>query len=256
MAVPLDLSGHLAIITGASGELGRDMARTLAAAGANVAVHYHGGRERALALVAELEAAGVRSAAFQADVGSLASVMHMRDEVAASLGEPDIVVTAAVSQIFPWESVLNESVADYEDQFRSCVLHNVNMAKAFIPAMQANKWGRFIGINTEVTMQLFETQSAYASGKRGMDAVLRVLAREVGPDQITVNQVAPGWIVSERYRREGTAGDEGYVAQIPMRRRGTDQEVANVVAFLASDLASYVTGAFIPVCGGNVMPRV
>ena len=254
MATTIDLSGKLAIITGASGELGRVMARTLALAGADIAVHYHGSHAKAEALTAELTALGVRSKAYQADVGSLESVTAMRDKVHAELGDPDIVVSNAVSQIFPWESVLTESVADYEDQFRTCVLHNVNMAKCFIPAMQAKKCGRYIGINTEVSTQLLPTQSAYASGKQGMNAVLRVLAKEVGPDQITVNQIAPGWTISERYRREGTTGDESYVAGIPLRRRGTDQEVANLVLFLASDLSSFITGALIPVCGGNVMP--
>jgi 3-oxoacyl-[acyl-carrier protein] reductase len=253
----IDLSGHLAIITGATGQLGRVMARTLAEAGANVAVHYRKNEGKAAELVAELtEKYDVRAALFQADVTRLESVTAMRDAIREKLGDPDIVVACAVSQIFPWETVLNESVADYEDQFRTCVLHNVNLAKAFIPAMQEKGWGRYIGINTEVTMQLMPTQSAYASGKRGMDGVLRILAQEVGPDQITVNQVAPGWTISERTRIEGRQGDEEYVANVPLRRRGTDKEVANVVAFLASDMASFITGAFIPVCGGNVMPRV
>lgn len=256
MALALDLSGHLAIITGASGELGRVMAKTLARAGADVAAHYHGNAAKAEQLVEELRAMDVRAEAFQADVGDLDSVTALRDAIQDKLGCPDIVVANAVSQIFPWESVLDESIVDYEDQFRTCVLHNVNLAKAFIPAMKSKCWGRYIGVNTEVTMQLLPTQSAYASGKRGMDAVLRVLAQEVGPDQITVNQIAPGWTISDRYRAEGTSGDEDYVAHVPLRRRGTDQEVANVVAFLASDLASFITGAFLPVCGGNVMPRV
>jgi 3-oxoacyl-[acyl-carrier protein] reductase len=89
-----------------------------------------------------------------------------------------------------------------------------------------------------------------------MDGVLRVLAREIGPHQITVNQVAPGWTITERVRREGTHRQEAYEAAVPLKRRGEDQEIAHVVAFLASDLASYITGAYIPVCGGNVMPAI
>ena len=254
MATTIDLSGKLVILTGASGELGRVMARTLAKAGADVALHYHGNAAKAAELAAELKALGVRSGAYQADVGSLDSVRAMQERIHAELGDPQIVVANAVSQIFPWENVLTEDVADYENQFRTCVLHNVNMAKCFIPAMRARHWGRYIATNTEVMTQLLPTQSAYASGKAGMNAMLRVLAKEVGPDQITVNQIAPGWTLSERYRREGTTGDESYVAGIPLRRRGTDQEVANVVLFLASDLSSFVTGALIPVSGGNVMP--
>src|SRR5690606_32382543 len=123
-------------------------------------------------------------------------------------------------------------------------------------AMRDRNWGRFIGINTECAMQVAPTQSAYTAGKRGMDAVLRVLAKEVGAHQITVNQVAPGWTISDQDRAAGTEENPAYAANVPLRRRGTDQEVANVVAFLASDLASFITGAFVPVCGGNVMPTI
>jgi 3-oxoacyl-[acyl-carrier protein] reductase len=89
-----------------------------------------------------------------------------------------------------------------------------------------------------------------------MDGVLRVLAKEIGPYQITVNQVAPGWTITERVRHEGTPHQGAYESTVPLRRRGEDQEIANVVAFLASDLASFITGAYIPVCGGNVMPAI
>ena len=89
-----------------------------------------------------------------------------------------------------------------------------------------------------------------------MDGLLRVLAREIGKHQITVNQVAPGWTISEQDRVNGTERRPEYEANVPLQRRGTDQEVANVVAFLASDLASFITGAYVPVCGGNVMPTI
>ena len=91
-------------------------------------------------------------------------------------------------------------------------------------------------------------------GKRGMDGVLRVLAREVGPHGITVNQVAPGWTITENVPDSDAA--RPYQEQVPLGRRGTDQEIANVVTFLASDLASFISGAYVPVCGGNVMPTI
>jgi 3-oxoacyl-[acyl-carrier protein] reductase len=219
-------------------------------------LHFHGNATKAAEMKQEIEALGRRALSLQADVADLASVITMRDLVAAKLGDPHIVIANAVAQIHPWSSVLEEDIADYELQFRTCVLHNVNLAKAFIPAMKARGGGRYIGINTECAMQMHATQSAYAAGKRGMDAVLRVLAREVGADQITVNQVAPGWTISDQDRAAGTEINKGYSASVPLGRRGTDEEVANVVTFLASDLASFVTGAFVPVCGGNVMPTI
>ncbi len=86
------------------------------------------------------------------------------------------------------------------------------------------------------------------SGKRGMDGVL---AKEIGEHRITINQVAPGWTISDAARKTGSESQPAYEQSVPLKRRGTDQEIANVVAFLASDLASFITGAFIPVCGGT-----
>jgi 3-oxoacyl-[acyl-carrier protein] reductase len=231
------------------------MVRTLARCGADVAIHYHANRELADQLQAEVVAMGRRARVAQADVGDRDSVFAMRDEVVSGLGAADIIVNNAVAS-YPWTSVLEQAVEDYEGQFRSSVLHNVLMAQAFVPGMIAGgKGGRVIGINTECSMQTFPSQSAYVAGKRGMDGVLRVLASDVGPHGITVNQVAPGWTISDRARAHPD-DDADYISKVPLRRRGTDQEIANVVAFLASDLAGYVTGVYIPVCGGNVMPGI
>ena len=251
----VDLSKKVAVVTGATGELGRVMARTLAAAGADVVVSYYRNKTKARELAAEIEGTGVRAMAAYVDVTSLRSVARLRNSVVKTLGPADIIVNNAVIE-YTWTSVLEQAPEDYESQFRSCVLHNVFMAKAFVPDMIKKGWGRVIGINTECAMQYWEKQSAYGSGKRGMDGVLRVLAREVGRHGVTVNQVAPGWTISENRPDGGTEYEEQYRKGIPLQRRGEAQEIANVVAFLASDLASYVTGAYIPVCGGNVMPAI
>lgn len=251
----IDLTGKTALVTGASGELGRVMARTLAQCGADVAIHYIRNEENAKRLLNEIKALGRRAIIVQADITEFDSVMKMRDIVVRELGAPDIIVDNAVIQ-YKWTSILEQAPADYESQFRSCVMQNVFMAKAFIPYMIKKKSGRFIGINTECAMQCAPTQSAYVAEKRGMDGILRVLAKEVGEHQITVNQIAPGWTISDRDRLAGTEHILDYEKNVPMKRRGTDQEIANVVAFLASDLASYITGAYIPVCGGDVMPTI
>lgn len=248
----IDLNGKLALVTGASGELGRVMARTLAECGADIAVHYGKSREPALALVAELRAMGRRAEAFQADITDASSVAALKTAVVSTLGAPDIVVANAVVQ-YPWKSILDQPLEDFASQYDSCVLQSVLLAKAFVPAMQARGWGRYIAISTECTVQAFVNQGAYVAGKRGLDGLLRVLAKEVGPSGVTVNQVAPGWTVSERDRDQGTVVRPGYDEGVPLRRRGTDQEVANAVAFLASPLASFTTGAWLPVTGGNVM---
>ncbi len=255
----IDLSGRLAVVTGASGDLGRVMARTLARCGCDVVIHYHRNKTMALQLVKEIRILGRYAVALQADVGDRKSVFGFRDNVLRQLRAPDILVNNAVIQ-YPWKPVLEQPVKDYEGQFRSSVLQNVLMAQAFVPAMKKKSFGRVIAISTECAMMNFEGQSAYVSGKRGMDGVLRVLAREVGEHGITVNQVAPGWTIGDKERKLGNRvsfkGRNAYASKVPLRRRGTDQEIANVVAFLASDLAGFITGAYVPVCGGNVMPAI
>ncbi len=252
----LDLSRHTALVTGGSGELGRTMCRTLAQCGAAVAVHYLANRQKALETVSSIEKMGGRAMAFQADITSPASVNELKNSIASSMEIPTLLVNNAVIQ-YTWKSVLDQDISDYESQFQSCVLQNVLMAQAFVPGMiSKGEGGRIIAINTECAMQNFISQSAYVSGKRGMDGVLRVLAKEIGEHQITVNQVAPGWTKSDRYKGLDPDPQAAYAANLPLKRTGTDQEIANVVAFLASDLASYITGAYIPVCGGNVMPAI
>jgi len=256
MTLPIDLRGHLALVTGATGELGRVIADTLAKAGADLALHYRSDAAGAQTLRGAIEARGRRAAIFKADIGELESVMAMRAEIRERLGAPSIVVINAVQQIHPWSPVLEESIADYESQFRTCVLQSVALAKAFCPAMIERGGGRMIGINSECAIAAAASQSAYVSGKRGMDGVLRALASEVGEHGITVNQVAPGWTITARERAAGVTAQLEYEANVPLRRRGEDFEIANVVAFLASPLASFITGAFIPVSGGSVMTGI
>ena len=218
-------------------------------------LHYFRDERGAETLVGEMQKFGRRALAVQGDIGTKEGIQAIAGAANEKLTMPDIIVINAVSQVHPWAYVTKESLEDYESQFRTCVMQTVLLAQTFVPTLQERKWGRVIGINSECTMQMLETQSAYVAGKRGMDGVLRVLAREVGRDGVTVNQVAPGWTLSQK-DRENPVDDSSYCNSVPLGRRGTDQEVANVVAFLASDLSSFVHGAFVPVCGGNVMPAV
>lgn len=251
----IDLSGRIAVVTGASGELGRVISRGLAGCGADVAIHYHQNQSSAEALADELKKLGRRTCIIRADIADKASVGAMRETIERELGAPDILVNNAVIQ-YPWKPLLEQAPEDYEGQFRSCVLQNVLMAQVFVPAMIRKRYGRIIAINTECAMQNHPTQSAYVSGKRGMDGVLRVLAREIGEHGITVNQVAPGWMISDKDRRNGTERQEHYEKSVALRHRGEDQDIANAVVFLASDLAKFISGVYLPVCGGNVMPAI
>ncbi len=251
----INLSGKLALITGATGQLGRVMARTLAACGADIVIHYHQNEAQAKILQEEITALGRHAMIVQADVTDPDGVKKLHQQVTSEKGEPDILVLNAVIQ-YDWVPILQQPFEDYQSQFRSCVGHAVLMTQAFVPAMTQRGQGRVIAINTECAMQCHPTQSAYVAGKRGMDGIMRVLAREVGPQGVTVNQVAPGDTISEINRVNGTERIESYEAKVPLRRRGQDQEIANAVAFLASDLASFISGVYLPVCGGNVMPTI
>ena len=254
--IEIDLSVRTALVTGGSGQLGRVICRTLAECGADVIVHFHRNHGVAAALVDEIMAMGRRAQMVQADVTDGPSIDAMRGAVVAGLGLPDIIVNNAVIQ-YQWRPVLEQDPADYDSQFRSCVMHNVLMAKAFVPGMIGRRWGRVIAINTEIAMLNRATESAYTAGKRGMDGVLRVLAREIGEHQITVNQVAPGWMISEDAPDDDSEGQRRYRAGVPLRRRGHDQDVANLVAFLASDLAGFISGQYhVSVSGGQVMPAI
>jgi 3-oxoacyl-[acyl-carrier protein] reductase len=248
----LDLHGKIAVVTGATGELGRTIARTLAECGADVAIHYHQNEAQAQLLENEISLLGVRALMVAADETQGESVQTMADRIFDRLGVPDIIVANAVAQIHPWSPVLEESPEDYRSQFESCVMQSVYLAKTFLPQMMGRGGGRYIAINTECSIEAAPSSSAYVAGKRGLDGLMRTLAKEVGASGVTVNQVAPGWMISDR-ERQNPIDDAAYRATVPLRRRGHDQDIANTVAFLASDLASFMTGAFLPVAGGRVM---
>jgi 3-oxoacyl-[acyl-carrier protein] reductase len=252
--IEINLKGKTAVITGATGQLGRVMARTLAKAGADVALNYLQNQAKAEELSLELTRDyKVRAIAVQADITCADSVNKMRDTILEfGFGAPDICVNNAVIQ-YGWVPVLEQNPEDFYSQFDSCVMHNVLMAKAFIPAMIEKGAGRFIGINTECSYLCNANSGAYASAKRGMDGLYRTLAKEVGKFNINVNQVAPGWTISDRDRENNSEIAPQYSQNVPLNRRGTDQEIANAVLFLASELSSFISGVCIPVCGGTVM---
>jgi 3-oxoacyl-[acyl-carrier protein] reductase len=251
----INLKGKKAIVTGGSGQLGRCIVRALAECGAEVAIHYHKNSETAEELAAELKAKGINSGAFQADITNEQSIYAMRDKVYKEFGKPDIIINNAVIQ-YTWKNILDQDNKDFFSQFESCVMHNVYMNKAFVPHLIEQQYGRIVVMNTECAALADGGSAAYVAGKRGLDGLVRCLAKEIGKYNITVNQIAPGWTISEKDRTEHLEKQPDYDKTGPLGHRGADQDIANMVCFLASDLAAFTTGAYIPVSGGKVMPAI
>lgn len=251
----IDLQGKIALVTGASGELGRTIARTLAECGADVVLHYCHGAERAERAAEAVRRTGRRAFLVQCDVTDYEDVMRMQKKVSEEFGTVNLLVANAVIQ-YEWKSILEQPLADFQSQFDSCVMQTVHLAKAFLPAMIEQNYGRIVAINTECAAMAEPNVGAYTAGKRGLDGIVRCLAKEVGCHGITINQVAPGWTISERDRVNHTEAAPDYDRTVPLGRRGTDAEIAQMTAFLLSDLASFTTGAYIPVSGGRVMPAI
>ncbi|MCQ2417082.1 MAG: SDR family oxidoreductase [Oscillospiraceae bacterium] len=253
----IDLRGHLAIITGASGMLGRVMAKTFADCGADLVLHYFHNQQEAEALAVQLRRqTGRRVIAVQADITSAEDVRRMKEEIiAAKIGTPDLLVHNAVIQ-YEQMPLIEQPLEDFDSQYQSCVMQTVHMTKTFVPDMIAKGGGRIVVINTECAALCEPGWSAYSAAKRGLDGLVRVLAKELGPHNITINEVAPGWTITEKDRQMHTEVQPDYDSTVPLKRRGTDQEIAQMCAFLASPLASFTTGAYIPVSGGRVMPGI
>ena len=251
----LDMKNRVVLITGATGQLGRVMTLKFAECDADVIIHYNSNEQKALSLADEVAKLGRRAFPVKADITDKASVFAMKEQVEKEFSLPDIIVDNAVIQ-YEWTSILEQDPADFHSQFESCVMQTVYMAKAFAPHMIDKRWGRIVCTNTECSALAEAGSGAYASAKKGLDGIVRVLAKELGEYGITVNQVAPGWTISERDRENHTEVNAGYDSTVPLKRRGTDEEIAHMVVFLASDLASYTTGAYIPVSGGKVMPGI
>jgi len=255
----IQLNNQISLVTGATGKIGGPIAVQLAKSGSDIVIHYKSNFLRAQELRSEIESLGRKALCIQADLTDGDQVQNLAQNVFKKMGIPRIIIANAVSQIFPWKPLLEEDIEKYENQFRSCLMQSVFLAKTFLPPISDGKGGRFIAISTECVMQNFPGQSAYVSGKRALDGALRSLAREVAPNLVTVNQVAPGWMKSELEDTDDSEffkKENKYISKVPMGKRGDAKEIANLVTFLASDKSSFITGAWIPVCGGFVLPAI
>lgn len=240
------------LVTGASRGLGAAMATFLAEAGHRVAVNYLHSSGRAMALCSELQASGLTAEAFCADVRDEAAVAQLRRDVEKRFGPLEVLVVNATGHQ-PMLSVEKQTWQAYLDQMEFFVKSPLLLLQAALPGMRAAGWGRVIQIGSEVVELGNPHFANYVAAKAAQLGQTRSWARELGPEGITVNLVAPGWIPTERALEATDEDKQAYVRGVPLGRMGRAEEVGRVVAFLASDAASFVNGQKIAVNGGNTL---
>ena len=229
------LTGKVAVVTGASRGIGREIARTLAAAGAAVIVNYNGSAQRAEDAVKEIEEKGGKAEAIQCDVSDFESAGKLMDRVIKSYGHIDILVNNA--GITKDGLLMRMSEEDFDAVVRTNLKGAFNCMRHVARQMVKQKSGRIINISS-------------VSGVLGMT---KSAARELASRGITVNAIAPGFINTEMTEVLSDGVKEGARAQIPMKEFGETKDVAEAAAFLASDKARYITGQVLCVDGGMAM---
>ena len=243
----IDLTNRVALVTGSTRGIGRDIAQTLAECGARVAVT---GRE--LARAEEVAAAiGAGARGFAADMADSAAVAKLVTDVEEQIGPIDILVNNA-------GLTRDNIVVRLKDEDWDAVM-NANLRGAFVATraasrgMMKRRWGRIINISSVVGLMGNKGQANYAASKAGLIALTKSVAKELGSRNVLVNAIAPGFIETEMTESMTADARSGLTAMIPLERLGKPRDVSAMVAFLASEQASYITGQVFVIDGGMVM---
>lgn len=239
---------RVALVTGGSRGIGRAIALQLAADGHAVAVNYSANSSAAADVVAQIEAAGGRAMAAQADVSDPDQVDGLFDLVATELGSVDVLVNNA--GITKDNLLLRMSHEDFDSVIQTNLRSAFLCTKASLRGMLKARWGRIISIASVAGISGNAGQANYAASKAGMIAFAKSIAKEVGSRGITSNVVAPGYIETDMTDALGESVKESASSAIALGRFGQPEEVAQTVGFLASDASSYITGQVLAVDGG------
>ena len=244
------LANKIAVVTGASKGIGAGIAKALAAQGATVVVNYSTSKEGADRVVAEIEKSGGKAVAIGGNVAKAAEIDALFAETAKQFGRVDVLVNnAGIYAFSPLETITEESI----DSIFGVNVKGLLLATKAAVALFPPEGGSVINISSVVSEMTPPASAVYTGTKGAVDAITRTFAKELGPKKIRVNAVNPGLTLTEGLQTAGMAGSDmetAMVAQTPLGRLGTPEDIADVVAFLASDDARWVTGALLQAGGG------
>jgi NAD(P)-dependent dehydrogenase (short-subunit alcohol dehydrogenase family) len=250
------LSGRSALVTGASRNIGRAIALAFAAEGADLLLNTRANREELEAVAAECRKAGVRVVTALADVADAAAVQAMVERGLGELGAIDVLVSNAA--IRPHKSLAETSVEEWHRVLGVNLHSTFYLARAVVPAMKERRRGSIIALGGLSSVTGRPNTAAVTTAKTGLLGLVRTLAAELGPFGIRANMVMPGYIDTERRYAEWypefkhtPPGSPEQLEQIPLRRLGRPEDIADACVFLASDASAYVTGDTLRVMGGR-----